>query len=67
MSGAAVAPAQATTSKREATIIAALALKGHAVHRLATGGFLVSRWTGTRHCQDVESLDAFARQVGALR
>lgn len=53
--------------KVEATLTAALALRGHAVHKLATGGFLVC-WLGhSRHCGDLESLAAFARQVGAVR
>jgi len=53
--------------KHEATLTAALALRGHAVHKLASGGFLVC-WQGhSRHCGDLESLQAFARQVGAVR
>lgn len=53
--------------KLRSSLIAALALKGHACHELATGGFLVV-WQGcSRHCGDVEALEAFARQVGAIR
>lgn len=52
--------------KRVATLIAQLALRGHVVHRIQGGGFLVTRHSMHRHCVDVESLEAFARQVGAI-
>ncbi|QHE86318.1 hypothetical protein [Hydrogenophaga sp. BPS33] len=53
--------------KLQSTLQAALALKGHQCHALATGGFLVV-WKGcSRHCGDVDALEAFARQVGAIR
>ncbi len=53
--------------KQEATLTAALALRGHAVHKLARGGYLVC-WQGcSRHCGNLESLHAFARQVGAVK
>lgn len=51
--------------KRLATLCARLVLRGHVVHALSTGGFLVC-WRGhSRHCSDLVSLEAFARQVGA--
>lgn len=53
--------------KHERTLIAQLALRGHAAHKLERGGYLVC-WQGcSRHCGDLESLEAFARQVGAIR
>ena len=53
--------------KARASLVAALALRGYAVHELATGGFLVV-WQGhSRHCSDLDELARFARQVGAAR
>jgi hypothetical protein len=57
----------ALPQKHESTLIAQLALRGHATHKLERGGYLVV-WQGcSRHCGDLESLEAFARQVGAVR
>lgn len=53
--------------KHEATLMAKLALRGHAVHRIATGGYLVCRHGYVKHCADLEALQAFAWQVGAVR
>lgn len=53
--------------KRLSTLRAALAIKGHAVHELRSGAFLVTWMNCTRHCGDIEALEAFARQVGAIR
>jgi len=50
--------------KQVDTLIARFALMGHAVHRLADGGFLVERWGLTRHCADVAALQAFLVQIG---
>lgn len=51
--------------KRLATLQAKFALRGFAVIP-ATQGFNVVRWNLTRHCFDLDSLEAFARQVGAI-
>lgn len=51
-------------TKNEATLLAKFALLGHAVHRLADGSFLVTRWGLTRHCPDAASLAAFLATVG---
>jgi hypothetical protein len=53
--------------KRFESLRAALALRGgHQVHKVDTG-YLVC-WQGyARHCSDMESLEAFARHVGAVR
>jgi hypothetical protein len=56
-------PAATDAQKAEATIFAGFALRGFAVHE-APDGFLVSRWGLTRHCPDIQTLLAFARQVG---
>lgn len=53
--------------KLESTLIAQFALRGHTVFRLEAGGYLVC-WQGcSRHCGDLESLEAFARQLGACQ
>lgn len=54
-------------SKPEATVIAHLALAGHTVHRLAAGGWLVTKYGHVRECSDLESLEQFAKRVGAMR
>ncbi|MDZ4290734.1 MAG: hypothetical protein U1C47_02290 [Hydrogenophaga sp.] len=53
--------------KHEATLMAKLAIRGHAVHRIATGGYLVCRHGYVKHCADLEALQAFAWQVGAVK
>lgn len=57
--------ADTCNAKLTANWIAALAITGHAVHRLEGGGFLVSRWNLSRHCPDLRTLAEFARMVGA--
>lgn len=60
-----VKPTQtATSNKQEATMIAAFALRGVAVHRFADGSFLACQYTFTRHCRNLDELAAFARQTG---
>lgn len=49
-----------------ATLSAALALRGHQVHTLASGDFLVCRWGLSRVCPDLTTLRALARQIGAI-
>ena len=49
--------------KRLATLIAQMALAGHAVHTLETG-FLVTRWGMTKVCPDLAALVAFGRVMG---
>lgn len=56
-----------TREKLLATICAALALRGHQVHTLASGEFLVCRWGLSRVCPSIETLRTFARQIGALQ
>jgi hypothetical protein len=52
------------TCKREATLMAQFALRGHAVHRLADGGYLVCKHGFVKHCPDLHALAGFARQTG---
>jgi hypothetical protein len=56
-------PSARDTAKAEATIFAGFALRGFSVYK-AADGFLVNRWGLTRHCPDLETLRAFAKQVG---
>ena len=58
----------ASDRKELATLRARLAMAGHAVHELASGGFLVvdTRWAGLcKECPDLRALATFARLVGA--
>ncbi len=54
----------ARREKEVASLIARLALAGHAVTRGRNGDFLVSRWNLSRYCQDASALLEFARRVG---
>lgn len=60
----AATPAQCKTF---VTLCAALALRGHQVHELASGEYLVTRWGLSRVCPSLDALQAFARQIGAVR
>ncbi len=55
---------------REAAATAELITKlegaGHHVHCDRSGGFVVTRWSMSRHCIDSLSLHDFAKQVGVL-
>jgi hypothetical protein len=64
-----IVPSWDDDSKALSTLKARFALHdgGHAVHELASGGFLVvaTRWGGmSRECPDLSALAAFARQLG---
>ena len=54
-------------SKAIATQIAELALAGHTVHKLQSGGYLVCKWNCSYHAKDFEALQAFARQLGVSK
>ena len=58
---------QPEIAKRETTLIAQFALAGHAVHRMAEGGFLVCRHGYVKHCPDLAALAGFAKQTGVTR
>lgn len=51
-------------SKAIATQVAELAIRGHVVHQLKDGGFLVSKYGHTFHANDFAELQAFARRLG---
>lgn len=53
--------------KAEATLMAQLALAGHAVHRAADGGYLACRMGYIKFCRDLAELEKFARLVGAVK
>lgn len=55
---------QAQDRKVTATLIAQLALAGHAVHRSQDGGYLVSKFGLTRYCLDFAELQVFAVKLG---
>jgi len=55
---------QASEGKATATQIAHLCIAGHAVHRIAEGGFLVSKYGMTHHAENFSALQAFARKLG---
>ena len=61
------ATGQAPDGKAIATPIARLALAGHAVHQLADGGFLVSKYSYTYHAKDFAVLQDFARKLGVTQ
>lgn len=68
MIGAAHLSEQATDAKQEATLMAALALRGFVVHRVTSGYLVANPSHGqSRHCGDLQALASFARAVGAIR
>jgi hypothetical protein len=50
--------------KHLATLVARLALAGHAVHKGREQEFIVCKWGMSRWCADFASLQAFAKQLG---
>jgi hypothetical protein len=55
---------KAHDAKATATLIAQLALAGHAVHKAQGGGFIVTKWGQSRYCANLAELAAFAQQLG---
>jgi len=51
-------------SKEASTLIAKLALAGHAVHELRSGDYLVSKYGYSYYAQDFDALHAFAVRLG---
>ena len=49
------------------TQIAELAIRGHAVHELKGGGFLVCKYGYTHYAQDFEALQTFAQRLGVSK
>ena len=54
-------------SKAIATQIAKFGIRGHAVHHLKDGGFLVCKYGHTFHAIDLAELKAFARRLGVSK
>lgn len=55
------------SEKRVSTIRALLALRGIHCYDCTEGGWLVCNHSMSRHCPTLDDLEAFARQVGAIR
>ena len=53
--------------KEAATLIAMLALAGHAVHQSTCGGYLISKYGYTHHAPDFAALQAFALKLGVTQ
>ena len=51
-------------AKDTATLIAKLALAGHAVHRGDDGDFLVCKYGLSRWCENLSELQEFAKKLG---
>ena len=51
-------------SKAIAAQVAELSIRGHAVHQLKDGGFLVCKYGYTHHTPNFEALQAFASRLG---
>jgi hypothetical protein len=58
------AQAEVVSEKRITTQIAKLALAGHAVHQLKSGGFMVCKYGLAKFCGDFNELHAFAVKLG---
>ena len=54
-------------SKAIATQIAELAIRGHEVHQLKDGGFLVCKYGHSFHAADFVELQSFARRLGVTK
>ena len=54
-------------SKAIATQVAELAIRGHSVHQLRDGGFLVCKYGHTFQAIDFAELQAFARRLGVTK
>ena len=54
-------------SKEIGTQVAELARRGHAVHHLKDGGFLVCKYGHTFHAADFAELQVFARRLGVTK
>ena len=54
-------------SKAIATLVAELALAGHAVHKLRRGDFLVCKYGYSHYAQDFDALQAFACKLGVRK
>lgn len=53
-------------SKEEITLIAKMAMAGHAVHRGKAGDFTACKYGMSRHCDDFAALKRFAILLGVI-
>ena len=60
-------PRATRQAKLTVNLIAQLAVAGHAVHKIQSGGFLVCKQGMSRFCENVAELRKFATLVGADR
>lgn len=51
--------------KRLANLKALAALAGHRLEQVQTG-FIVSRWTHSRHCDDLDQVETLLQRMGAV-
>ena len=51
--------------KRLANLKALAALAGHRLEQVQTG-FIVSRWTHSRHCDDLDQVETLLTRMGAV-
>lgn len=58
---------QPAESKELATIRAALALQGYALHRMADGCLLIERWGYSRTVDNINQAAQFLAQIGGAR
>ena len=49
--------------KRLANLKAAAAIHGHCLEQVSSG-YIVSRWTHSRHCDDLDQVDALLTRMG---
>jgi hypothetical protein len=54
-------------TKSEITLIAKLAIGGHAVQRLDGESYLVTKWGYSHHAADFAELQAFAKRLGVMK
>lgn len=54
----------ACNQKRLATLKALAAIAGHRLEQVQSG-FVVSRWTHSRHCDDLDQVETLLTRMGA--
>lgn len=57
-------PEQPAFTMRLATLRARLALTGWVLHTSNDGAHMITRWGMAKHCNSLDAVEAFARQVG---
>ena len=59
-----IVPDAIEDSKRFANLAARAALAGHQLHQTA-GGYMLTRWSHSRHCVDLDTVQAVLQRMGA--